>query len=342
LRGARILLLTRDAYFDNIKFILITLVVIGHLIMPLSLGQTVRAIVLTIYAFHMPLFIFISGYFSKNYKSKDYGKKIFTNLIIPYLIFETLYSLFDYLLINTNSIVFSYFTPYWIMWYLFSMIIWKLILPYVANLKKSIALLISFTFSILIGYAEDAGYYASISRTIAFFPFFLMGFYFKKEYLNYFRSRKYKISSVVIICLIFYLFYGYASTLKTEFLFHAVPYSVLEYSGIYGAIYRIISFIFAIILGMCVMIIVPKKQIPILSKLGRNTIYAYLLHGFIISYIYANSSSFYPYFDTDLKKIGLILIGCLIAIILSTDIVKLLFKWIIEPRFDFIKKKQMQ
>ena len=51
--------------FDNIKFLLILLVVIGHLIEHSPMLKTqdcFRGIFLYIYAFHMPLFIFISGF----------------------------------------------------------------------------------------------------------------------------------------------------------------------------------------------------------------------------------------------------------------------------------------
>ena len=57
---------TRDYLFDNYKALLSILVIIGHFILPCYdnniLVYTVKYV---IYAFHMPAFIFISGYFSK-------------------------------------------------------------------------------------------------------------------------------------------------------------------------------------------------------------------------------------------------------------------------------------
>ena len=58
----------RDLYWDSLKFVLIFLVVYGHTIETYSPdGSINRAIYNLIYVFHMPLFIFISGYFSKKY-----------------------------------------------------------------------------------------------------------------------------------------------------------------------------------------------------------------------------------------------------------------------------------
>ncbi|MBR1625808.1 MAG: acyltransferase family protein, partial [Bacteroidales bacterium] len=55
----------RDSFFDGLKFVLITLVVLGHSIGPVSTVYPLSVIYDFIYFFHMPLFIFVSGYFTK-------------------------------------------------------------------------------------------------------------------------------------------------------------------------------------------------------------------------------------------------------------------------------------
>ena len=50
----------RNPYWDTLKAMLIVLVVLGHT--GTAMGNKWLSV---IYAFHMPLFIFISGYFSK-------------------------------------------------------------------------------------------------------------------------------------------------------------------------------------------------------------------------------------------------------------------------------------
>lgn len=54
----------REIKLDNFKGILIFLVVLGHIVGVSKEG--VENIVNYIYSFHMPAFVFISGYFSKN------------------------------------------------------------------------------------------------------------------------------------------------------------------------------------------------------------------------------------------------------------------------------------
>lgn len=70
----------RDYLFDNIKFILIFLVVAVHLfgVVRSVTGpqEGVDLFLAATCSFHMPLFIFISGYFSKNLEKqgKEPGK----------------------------------------------------------------------------------------------------------------------------------------------------------------------------------------------------------------------------------------------------------------------------
>lgn len=160
----------RDAYFDNLKFILILLVVVGHLIEPFNGEPTMGTIYQFIYSFHMPLFIFTAGYFAKRVQSPKQYVGLLSGLVVPYFIFETLYTLFDYYMQGLDRLDFTYFYPNWILWFLFSMMLWKMLLPYLLMLKYP--LVFCFAMSIMLGYSIDVDYYASISRTLYFLPFF--------------------------------------------------------------------------------------------------------------------------------------------------------------------------
>lgn len=74
---------------DIARAIAIALVVIGHYYEP-SMPRAYKALVQVIYMFHMPLFMFISGYLyiatrQYNIRYKDFIAKKFKRLIIPYL-----------------------------------------------------------------------------------------------------------------------------------------------------------------------------------------------------------------------------------------------------------------
>lgn len=79
----------RDGYYDCLKFVLITLVILGHTLEANLESRISLALYNTIYLFHMPLFIFVTGYFTK--KQIDTKKQIRSLLMIleTLVVFQT-------------------------------------------------------------------------------------------------------------------------------------------------------------------------------------------------------------------------------------------------------------
>lgn len=76
----------RLAYFDNLKGFAILLVVLGHCIQSGDIGESYLFLFNLIYAFHMPLFMVVSGYFGykNNIDLFSATKKKFVRLLVPY------------------------------------------------------------------------------------------------------------------------------------------------------------------------------------------------------------------------------------------------------------------
>ncbi len=169
----------RDYRMDNLKGLLIFAVVLGHML-ELFKGNdpNMKLLYLVIYSFHMPLFAFVTGVFARYQPDR-----IRKNMIYPYLVFQTLYLLFENQVMEKEAQM-QYTTPYWLLWYLFAIIVWNLVLPLVqgkefSGKKKLLILLAAFAAAVLIGFDDKAGYYLSFSRIVEFFPYFLMGVYFR-------------------------------------------------------------------------------------------------------------------------------------------------------------------
>lgn len=118
----------RDNSFDVLKGILIILVVLGHAIQDLSTYHDIDfwhlSIFNSIYLFHMPLFIFVSGYFANSIDKKSFKelfKSKFLRLIVPCLIMSTVILLLNELMgcidhsspINYISQLYGQYTIYW-------------------------------------------------------------------------------------------------------------------------------------------------------------------------------------------------------------------------------------
>ncbi len=270
----------RDYYFDNGKFLLIFLVVFGHFIRSFVDDSIfIRALYNTIYTFHMPAFILISGYFATPELNKGKLLKLIKKLLVPYVIFQTIYILFYHILLG-EPLDFNYLYPEWSLWFLLSLFSWQLLLFIFARLKKFVALSVAIILGILIGHLQFPGGFLSLSRTIVFFPFFLLGYYMKREHFTLLRSKKMIFPAVNIILLTFILFYT-NTNFDFHWLFGSKLYSEMETVLSSPSLQRVVIYLLSILMVGCFFVFVPEKKYRF-TFVGRYTLYVYLLHGFFI------------------------------------------------------------
>ncbi len=172
----------REYLFDNYKVLLIILVVIGHFIEPCyDQNSFLYELKWGIVAFHMPAFIFISGYFSKRIPSI---KKLIQGLVIPYFVYELVYY-FLYTLVLDKHTGLYFDRPKFSLWYLMALFVWRLLAPVIRKVPYHMPLL--FAGGLLIGFV-GLGNYLSIPRILFFFPFFMAGMEFDSSMLERFRK----------------------------------------------------------------------------------------------------------------------------------------------------------
>lgn len=276
---------SRSKYFDNAKFILIFLVVFGHMISPYKEQDKILFTLYTvIFLFHMPAFILISGYFAKGYKKEGYLRKTVQKILIPYFIFQIIYSVVYFLVGKEKTLEFDLFQPHWSLWFLLSLFFWNLLLYIFARLKW-VGLLIAVLLGIGIGYIDEAGSFLSISRTFVFFPYFLLGFLLNGEHLKRIIGAKYAIPAGVVILLMTFLFFGLG------FPQDAVPWLLgdTSYENMGGmqlsdGLLRALQYGLTLMVVFAFLPLIPSNQYRI-TKIGERTLYVYLFHGFIIKSI---------------------------------------------------------
>ena len=154
---------SRNYFLDNYKALLIMLVVIGHFIEP-SYNNTpfLNTLKWIIFSFHMPAFIFISGYFSKKTMSFE---KLIQKLVIPYLVYEMLYYFLYVFVIHKDTGLYLN-RPKFSLWYLMALFFWRIATPYIKKIPGNI--FVSITAGLLIGFSQ-LGNFFSIPRTFLSF-----------------------------------------------------------------------------------------------------------------------------------------------------------------------------
>lgn len=329
---------TRSCYFDNVKAILILLVVFGHLLEGLRINDFISSIYNFIYLFHMPLFILISGYFSKKAIEPQVALKKSMSYLRYYLVFQVLYLIFRYYVLGEgigHPFQINLFTPSWILWYLAALILWTLVTPYIGLIRhKSRAIALSFVISIFSGFLIGIGYYLSISRFLVFLPFFVIGLCLtEKQMLNINHSAKIPmkiIASFIFIAVLFFMINSHDFFLDVM-LYGATPFATLlerltDYTMIQLFIQRILALLIAIVLGFCVLLLTPKRKLFI-TFLGENTLFIFLIHGFFVLAF----NKYIAQYMTDANNVVILLTATIATIIITLIcvLIGLLFKAIV-------------
>ncbi len=263
---------------DNFRAILIILVVLGHACQFLIFKFNNIGFLL-IYTFHMPAFAFLTGICSKTGEPK----KIVRRFLLPYFVFQILFYLFLHFWIDPET-KFSVLTPIRHLWFLLSAAIWKSVLPlFDTKLRKKqiLYVVISVLVALAIGYLDEFWTILSISRTVVFFPFFLVGFYLKgfltephgtctKDSTKLFALLLLTVSLIALILL--------QDSIKKDWLYGFAPYSTSDY----GPGWRGLILLLAAVMTGSLFILMPEKKVPLLSTLGTRTMPVFLLHMFVM------------------------------------------------------------
>lgn len=240
----------------------------------------------------MPVFVFISGYFS----SPENGKRAISKYLIPYVLTNALYGLMSSL-VNSQ---FSFsgadpFSPQWTFWYLLSLFFWKVFLSSVLEWKYPLLTMIA---AAVITGVFSADYYLSLSRTIAFFPYFIGGYLVcNNADINHFCKKCFSRRNSIFIFLIvetivFFLAYKNINALTFKL---CASYRKMNQSVLKGMLLRLFTYI-AGTAGIAFFFSVISDKKCFLSELGKYSITVYLAHSFCIKFlskvIQLNSSAF--------------------------------------------------
>jgi len=266
----------RSAFWDNYKGLLISLVVFGHFIsawateIPNSIMADIYSF---IYLFHMPAFVFCAGYWSNT--ESGCSKKSIVKLLLLYLVSNTAMMLYFYFVKGTPI---KLLTPYAHNWFLLSLITWRLTARHISGIKGILP--VAFAAGLLVGFWPEFSNDLSIVRTVAFYGFFLVGYKLDKEKVQNFIENRKKYMMIIgwAVALIGagVLFLLVRRLNITEAVLVMQPYASKR-----QIVWRTFIFVVSAIAITAMFFVIPNCRIPILTKLGKNSLFIYLLHRFV-------------------------------------------------------------
>ncbi len=262
----------RDLRFDNIKGVLIILVVVGHYLWGYRyVSDPVSLVVCLIYLFHMPAFIFVSGYFSKD--TLPIAWRGIAELMVSYFLINTTIGAFA-VAFRDSSV--SLLSPYYSCWYLLALVFWRISLPFFARYR--FALVLSFVISIAVGFSGEFTNRFALARTIGFYPFFLGGFLFKKAGLATTLTSFKRSGLVGILLFVAAMVAGYYAI--TELGINTGDMMMTAYKDAWSieVIRRVVIIVLAAAATLGLFLALPSKRIPLVTGWGKNSLTIYLFH----------------------------------------------------------------
>ncbi|WP_167005725.1 acyltransferase family protein [Mumia sp. ZJ430] len=270
----------RDPLLDNARYWVMLLVVAGHGLQYLLDVPDARGTYTWIYAFHMPAFVLISGYVARRYEgSPKQVRAMLTSLVLPYVGLNVALDGFRALL-DDEPLAVNLLDPAWSTWFLIALFVWRLSSPVWRVVRAPV--LVSVVVSLVAGLWE-VGDVLSIHRILGLLPFYVAGMYLRPEHFALLRRPAVRVASVVAIagtlgwCLLRHEGW-YVSWLYWRDAYADAPLDADAFGGLATRAGLLVT---GFALSAAVLSVVPARR-DRTSDLGRHTMNAYVLHGFVL------------------------------------------------------------
>ena len=321
----------RNEYLDSLKFYLICFVVLGHTLAEHIHGSPfIDGLLYWIYTFHMPLFVLLSGFFSKK-MDKGKFKWFVIRTFETFLIFQAISVLLKYLTGETITLQLI-ISPISVYWYLFSLILWRSLLQLMPEKwlrKEPVIIGVTFMVGLVAGFIPVSNEFA-IQRTLAFLPFFFLGYYSKQNgWLDILRGSSIKWVLVILaLSMVVFIISLRHGIMTFDKLCENTPYN-----GCSDMMIRLLIYLLAF--GNGIAFLRFSKATKVASIMGTMTLYIYVYHQFFVElFVKIEKKLSMPHaLPIILTEAALIvLICCFISTIP-------LFRYATNPITNFIKRK---
>ena len=342
----------RDYWFDNIKGVLMILVVIGHMIASFyTASPFMKYLYDAINFMHMGAFLILSGYMSKRrVDQKDYISVINKN-IIPYITAQLFLYFTSVIVPNglkaANSTYFdksdfSFFLPIFQLWYLMAIIIFVLVSMKLKPSRRPILFMVgAIALTLICGSVEQVNVF-KLTKVISYYPFYLLGYLLPKDFMVTVRNKWQVLIGAVPVLLGYAYFMSrqdWVVGIKNIYGLSSTYEKVGELAfGLHPVFGRLFMVLVVPVVAFAFFAIVPRKKC-LFSKLGQNSMSIFVLHSlFVVAFRCLN----YEYkivtkYLSSLPVCIVFVIGCVaITFLLGSDFVKKMFKPVLDPDFDIV------
>ena len=258
---------------------LIVLVVVGHLWAYLPEDGPGNHLYDFLYLWHMPAFIFLSGYLSQGYRWT--GRRtwhLFTSLAVPYIIFEAALALFR-IHVGGEQLSALWADPHFPLWYLPALLVWRLLAPIFRPMWGGLTLAVGI--SLVGGFLHsDTAQFFDMSRMMGFLPFFVLGLKATPERLEQLRTHASRVLSLAVFAVLGVLGWTFDEWGQLSYLY-ARSYDIGGDPAGEAMLIRVVVLAAGMAGALAWLSLVPRID-GWFARMGAATLIVYLFHGFAV------------------------------------------------------------
>ena len=238
------------------------------------------------FSYIMQGFLFVSGYFSRNLDKCRITA--FQNFLFPYIILMPIMFSIRYFIFGRANLDFT--LPTMALWYLLTLFYYRYSLKYLVKIKKILP--ISVITSLAAGFIPFLDSTLSLGRTFSFLPFFLLGYYFKEEWIEKLRTVPKMVGILVLAVLLsISVFIAFENLVPLSALYMKSSYTSAGLSYLKGIAVRAAILLISSAWIFVFINLTPKRR-TFLVSIGQKTMTIYVLH-IIVRYIIKYFSDFF-------------------------------------------------
>lgn len=322
--------------YDNVRLLAIVLVVIGSFADELTArSEMFQSWFVFVYSFHAPLFIFLSGLFTKEYKD---DVKPDNHRLSFYFGLGMILKIFIYLMRIWNGYPaeLNFFGGGSLEWYLFVIAMYWITMYLLRKVNRYVVLALSVVLGTVAGFipVTDEFY---LMRYFVFMPFFAAGYYLTPVKVRRFSHKLVvKLIGVASLFVFFVLCFRERETIyPLRMLFTArSPYSLVQLDGC-TFYHRLLCYAISAVLIVAVLACVPNLKIPFLTRAGRNTLGVYFWHILIVLLLrHFGAAQKLIALGDPLWKMLVLTLSVAVALILSIPI----FTWPLRKLLEWVRR----
>ncbi|GKQ36173.1 membrane protein [Streptomyces sp. A012304] len=310
------------------------LVAVGHAWEPLRSGsRTVTALYTFVYAFHMPAFIVVSGYFSRAFAAEPrHIRRLITGVAVPFVVFEVAYTLYTRWTDDAPDRPISLLDPLYLTWFLAALFIWRLTAPVWKLVRWPVP--VALGVAMLATLSPAIGKDLALQRVLQFLPYFVLGLCLTPEHFRLVRRRAARVLAVPVLAAALAVAYWAVPRMDYAWFFHDDSAEQLGAPAWSGPVMTLATFGCSVALVACFLAWVPGRR-TWFTVLGTGTLYGYLLHGFVQQA--AGPAGWYEpdWVHRPLGAPAVTVAAAAVVTLLCTSPVRRLFRPVVEPSMDW-------